>query len=43
MEQYKEVEKILATGPIEIISLTHTARNIGQVNIQILWFYPGND
>lgn len=43
MVQYLEVQEIIARGPIDIISLTHTARNIGQVNIQILWFLPGND
>ena len=43
MVQYLEVQELIARGPIDIISLTHTARNIGQVNIQILWFLPGND
>jgi hypothetical protein len=43
MVQYLEVQEIISKSPIDIISLTHTARNIGQVNIQILWFLPGND
>ena len=43
MDQYKEIEDLLTRGPVEILSLTHTARNIGQVNIQILWFLPGNE
>ena len=43
MDQYKEVEDLLARDRVDILSLTHTARNIGQVNIQILWFLPGNE
>jgi hypothetical protein len=27
-------------GRCEVISLTHTPRNIGQINIQILWYIP---
>ena len=33
MVQYLEVQDIIAKGPVDIVSLTHTARNIGQVNI----------
>jgi hypothetical protein len=41
MVQYQEIEAQFKKSRIEILSLTHTARNIGQVNIQILWFLPG--
>lgn len=38
--QYQEFTQILAQ-PCEVVALTHTARNIGQINIQILFYLPG--
>ncbi len=37
---YQEIKKNIIGQRCEILSLTHTARNIGQVNIQVLWFLP---
>lgn len=38
--QYKESIAPIASDRCDIVSLTHTAKNIGQINIQILWFLP---
>lgn len=40
--EYEEIRKNIIGQRCEILSLTHTPRNIGQVNIQILWFLPAN-
>ena len=39
-EQYNQLALITYQYKVEVISLTHTARNIGQINIQILWYIP---
>ena len=36
--QFQDIQK--AVGNADVIALTHTARNIGQINIQILWYLP---
>ena len=38
--EYEEMKKNIIANRCDILSLTHTARNIGQVNIQVLWFLP---
>lgn len=37
-EQQNQLQESHKNEKIEVISLTHTARNIGQINIQILWY-----
>lgn len=38
-KQYQEFREILAHN-CEVVALTHTPRNIGQINIQILFYLP---
>lgn len=40
-EQYQQICKALQIDKSEVLSLTHTPRNIGQINIQIMWYIPG--
>lgn len=37
--QYQEILRTVGSS-VDVLSLTHTARNIGQINIQILWYLP---
>lgn len=38
-EQFEDATK-LASSRCEVIALTHTPRNLGQMNVQILWYLP---
>ena len=42
-DQYKQLEQIFQNKSVDVISHTHTARNIGQINIQIVWYIPSSD
>lgn len=39
-EQYHQISQVLNQDKYEVLSLTHTPRNVGQINIQILWYIP---
>lgn len=42
-DQYTILEQVTKRERVEIVQLTHTPRNIGQINIQILWYIPARD
>lgn len=42
-EQYLEIQGKVLGQRVEVLALTHTARNIGQINIQILWYIPSKN
>ena len=39
-EQYKTALEPIAAARADVVALTHTPRNLGQINIQILWYLP---
>jgi len=40
-EHFEEAMK-LASSRCEVVALTHTPRNLGQMNVQILWYLTSN-
>ena len=42
-EQYKQLEQTFQNQRVDVVSHTHTARNIGQINIQIVWYIPSSE
>jgi hypothetical protein len=40
--QHEEVLKKVAHKS-EVVALTHTAKNIGQINVQIVWYLPSTE
>ena len=33
----------LTSSRCEVVALTHTAKNIGQLNVEIIWYLPSSD